>query len=87
MHGVPEEVTAIAHRGFAVEPKRDFGPSGFYIGGKFVKHGFVVTKDGCNAMPGATWFLSVEDAQRAIDTFIDVDGNADKFWQRRLESK
>ena len=75
------------YRGFTVEPKRDFGQSGFYIGGKFVKRGFVVTKGGCNAMPGATWFLSVEDATQAIDTFIDVDGDADKFWQRQLESK
>ena len=77
----------LSHRGFTVEPKRDFGPSGFYIGGKFIKSGFVVTKNGCNAMPAATWFLSVDDAKRAIDTFIDVAGNAEKFWQRQLESK
>ena len=38
-------------------------------------------------MPGATWFLSVEDAKHEIDTFIDIDGNAAKFWQRQLESK
>ena len=87
MHGAPEEVATLSHRGFTVEPKRDFGPSGFYIGGKFIKHGFVVTKNGYNAMPGATWFLSVDDAKHAIDTFIDVNGNADKFWQRQLERK
>ena len=87
MHEVTEDVGTLSHRGFTVESKRDFGPSGFYIGGKFVKRGFVVVKDGCNAMPGATWFLSVEDAKHAIDTFIDVDGSADKFWQRQLESK
>ena len=87
MHDASEEVAAFSHRGFTVEPKRDFGPSGFYLGGKFVKNGFVVTKDGCNAMPGATWFLSIEDAKHAIDTFIDVDGNVGKFWQRQLERK
>jgi hypothetical protein len=74
--------SVLDYRGFAVEPKRDFGPVGFYIDGRFVKDGFVVVKDGCNAMPGATWFRTIDSAKHAIDVFIDVDGDAYKFWTR-----
>lgn len=90
----------IDYRGFTIEPKRDFGPSGFYIGGRFVKRGYVVVKERCNAMPAATWFLTIEDAKQAIDVLIDVDGAdiwkrpasySDKFWEclaaRRAESR
>ena len=66
--------------GFTIEPKRDFGPSGFFLDGRFTKIGYVVVKDGCNAMPGATWFRSIEDAKDAIDVLIEV-GGAD-IWQR-----
>jgi len=81
----------VEYRGFTVEPKRDFGPTGFYIKGRFVKLGYVVVKDGCNAMPGATWFGTIEDAKEAIDVLIDVGGDdiwnpaaghAEKFWER-----
>jgi hypothetical protein len=76
-------VTAVLnYRGFAVEPKRDFGSVGFYIGGRFIKEGFVVVKGGSNVMPGATWFRTIESAKHAIDVFIDVDGDAHKFWTR-----
>lgn len=81
----------VDYRGFTIEPKRDFGPTGFFIDGRFVKHGHVVVKDGCNAMPGATWFLTIEDAKEAVDVLIDVGGGdiwlrasgySAKFWQR-----
>ena len=81
----------IDYRGFTIEPKRDFGPTGFYIDGKFTKIGYVVIKDGCNAMPGATWFHTTESAKNAIDILIEV-GGADiwnrpagysrRFWER-----
>ena len=86
----------VDYRGFTIEPKRDFGPSGFYIGGKFIKRGYVVVKDGCNAMPGATWFYTVEDAKNAIDILIDVGGDdiwqpaasfAERFWERLRAQK
>ncbi len=81
----------IDYRGFTVEPKRDFVGSGFYINGKFTKRGYVVVKDGCNAMPGATWFHTIESAKEAIDILIDVGGediwnpapdHAKRFWER-----
>lgn len=71
----------IDYRGFTIEPKRDFGPGpGFYINGQFIKRGYVVVKDGCNAMPGATWFLAIESAKEAIDILIEVGGL--NIWQR-----
>lgn len=81
----------VDYRGFIVEPKRDFVGAGFYVDGKFIKRGYVVVKDGCNAMPGATWFYTIEDAKEAIDILIDVGGAdiwkrpasySNKFWAR-----
>lgn len=61
----------VVYRGYAIEPKRDFGQHGHMIYAHEVKHGYVVTDGGIvNVMPGATWFLSVEDAMRAIDDLI-----------------
>lgn len=70
----------IDYQGFTIEPKRDFGPHGFFLEGRFTKVGCVVIKDACNAMPGATWFRTIEDAKEAIDVLIAV-GGAD-IWQR-----
>ena len=81
----------IDYRGFTIEPKRDFGPTGFYINGTFTKIGYVVVKDGCNAMPGATWFHTIESAKEAVDVLIDVGGediwnptpgHGQRFWER-----
>ena len=69
-------------RKYRIVPKRDFGSGpGYFIKGKFVKSGFVVTDGGiCNVMPGATWFLTVADAMRALRIWIEVGFNADLFW-------
>lgn len=81
----------VNYRGFTIEPKRDFVGAGFYVDGRFVKRGYAVVKDGCNAMPGATWFLTIEEAKEAIDVLIDVGGAdiwsravgySDRFWAR-----
>lgn len=61
----------VVYRGYAIEPKRDFGGQGHLIYAHEVKHGYVVTDGGIvNVMPGATWFLTVVDAMRAIDDLI-----------------
>lgn len=70
----------IDYRGFTVEPKRDFGPAGFLVDGRVTKIGYVVTRHGCNAMPGAVWFRSIEDAKDAIDVLIETGGGA--IWRR-----
>jgi hypothetical protein len=81
----------IDYRGFTIAPKRDFIGKGFYINGAFTKRGYVVVKDGCNAMPGATWFHTIESAKEAIDILIEVGGadiwnpapdHAARFWER-----
>lgn len=75
------------YRGFAIEPKRDFGKDGVYQYGMYTKEGFVVTDGGmCNVMPAATWFRTVESAMRAIDDLIDsqvmarVGSGEHPFW-------
>ena len=72
---------------FRIEPKRDFGRGkGYLINGKWVKSGFIVTRGGCNIMPGATWFQTVSDAMRAISVYIAAD-TSDQFWQMLREKK
>ncbi len=73
-----------------IKPKRDFGSGpGYWLPnagttgtGKYghVKHGFVVTLAGCNAMPAATWFREVDEAMRAIRVFTEAAYDAAKFW-------
>lgn len=75
------------YRGFVVEPKRDFVGRGFFIGGKFVKKGWVVVYPpghrhaGCNAMPAATWDTTLRGARGMVDAFITARGNAARFWR------
>ena len=64
--------------------KRDFGPYGYWNSKtrRNERKGFVVTDGICNVMPGATWFRTVEEAMRAIQILVEVDGDADAFWQK-----
>lgn len=71
---------------YRIVPKRDFGRQGFLINGKWIKSGFVVTDGFCNIMPGATWFLSIEDAMRAVRVYATVKGDAQLFWKRIREA-
>lgn len=70
---------------YTIVEKRDFGSTPYWIDGFPVKHGYVVVRDGCNAMPGATWFQTVREAKRACD-ILDRVGEAE-FWSewRRIE--
>lgn len=69
--------------GFTIKPKLDFGLHGYLIDGKMVKEGFVVCKNGCNIMPGATWFQTVPDAEQAIKVLLHVGEpyNNKRFWR------
>lgn len=77
----------IRYRGFLIEPKRDFGRYGFIIKGKVVKKGWLAVfppghkYEGCNAMPGATWAVTVPEAKRMIDAYIKARGRPDRFWR------
>ncbi len=44
------------------------------------KPGVMVVKDGCNAMPGATWFESVEQAKKGIAALILSEQTGGDFW-------
>jgi hypothetical protein len=54
---------------------------GAYIRGEYVREGFVVTRNGCNIMPGATWFRTSEAAQEAIRVFDHVKEDPKRFWR------
>lgn len=70
----------IIYRDYEIKEKLDFGSNPHIIKGEVVKEGVVVVKDGCNAMPGATWFRNIIDAKEAIDALILADGNSEVFW-------
>ena len=74
------------YRGFQIALKRDFGKHGYLIDGHKVFHGYNVLKDGANIMPGATWFLTVKQAQGAIDDLLNSGarriGDEHEFWAR-----
>jgi hypothetical protein len=76
------EEQAVEYRGYTITPKLDFGNRPHLVNGAYYKHGWVVVKDGCNAMPGATWFSLVSKAKRAIDILEDVGEDSDEFWKR-----
>jgi hypothetical protein len=74
--------TFAADQKFKIVIKRDFGSGpGYLINGKWVKSGFVVTRGGCNIMPGATWFQTVEAAMKGIAAYISSE-TSDEFWAR-----
>lgn len=70
----------VDHRGHSIIVKQDFGDSWHLIDGMPCAWGYVVVKDGCNAMPAAIWFQTVRDAKAAIDILIQAEGDAQKFW-------
>jgi hypothetical protein len=69
------------YAGYRIKPKQDFG-SGFWDAPtrRHVKEGWVIVKDGCNAMPGATWAHNLAEAHQMIDVLEAVGGDGQKFW-------
>jgi hypothetical protein len=65
---------AITYRGHEIRPKRDIGPNGFLFNGVSVHSGWVVVHNGCNPMPAAAWFTTIDEAIVAIDILIELDG-------------
>lgn len=54
------------YKGYKIIPKKDFGSVGFWINGRYVIEGWLVTKDGCNIVPGAGWFINLAQAESWI---------------------
>lgn len=61
-----DENASMKWSGYTVKRKLDFPMDK----GKPNKVGYVVTKDDCNVMPGATWFVSVDQAKKGIAALI-----------------
>lgn len=71
------------YAGYWIKPKLDFGSdAGFWDAPtrRHVKEGWVIVKDGCNAMPGATWAHNLAEAHQMIDVLEAVGGDGQKFW-------
>ncbi len=44
------------------------------------RYGYWVVRDGCNAMPGACWFKTEDEAIRGVEALEAAHGDADLFW-------
>lgn len=77
----PAEFKPELYGGFLIKSKRDLPREGYLIKGKMVKVGYVVVdfkNPIINVMPGATWFVSVDQAKTAIDVLLEY--GPDRFW-------
>lgn len=71
----------VEYKGFIIQPKLDMGATPWRIGPNDIRKGYVITKDGANVMPGATWALSVSKGKDMIDAFLSSGGDAQNFYQ------
>jgi len=71
----------VSYRGFTIKPKLDFGQYPYRGHGNVISTGWVVIKDGCLALPGATWSSSILEARACIDIWIEAGFNAEKYWE------
>lgn len=67
------------YRGFVIQPKRDFGRTGYWSSEHHanINAGWVIcygsgTYKGCNAAPGATFSWTLQGAREMIDDLISV---------------
>jgi hypothetical protein len=67
---------------FTIKAKKDFGQYGYYDSKTRtnINAGWVIVKDHCNIMPGATWARTQDEALHMINCFIAVGEDAQKFW-------
>lgn len=70
---------SVTYREYEIKAKRDFVDHLAYHRGFYISEGYVVVKDGCNPMPGAIWFKTVESAEECIDILIAV--GPERFWE------
>lgn len=76
-------MSRIEYKGFLLEFKKNLHPNGYRIvenrEGFMVYDGWIVTKGGCNAMPGATWFRSEARAKHGVDCLLLAGGQPSGF--------
>lgn len=68
-----------SYRGYTIQAKRDYADVLSFDRGFYIRDGYVVVKDGCNAMPGAAWFQTVDSARKSID-ILEAVGEK-RFWE------
>lgn len=61
------EQGSLDYKGHQILAKRDYSDFVAYDQGFYIREGFVIVKDGCNAMPGAGWVKTVDRAKECID--------------------
>lgn len=62
---------------FRIVPKRDFPKKGFFDKGKWITHGWVVIgENNCNALPGATWGRTQDEAVALMNVYVAAGGTA-----------
>lgn len=76
---------------YQIKIKRDFPKYDWYDSTtRSNKHlGFVVVKDGCNCIPGACWFRTIEDAMLGIEIHMKT-GDTPAFhteWKKMREKR
>lgn len=62
----------LEYRGYHIVLKRDFGRHFHLVDGMPCRWGFIVTKGGANALPGAVWCQTVKEAKQCIDCLIET---------------
>lgn len=79
---------SVQYRGFTLHVKGDFGDQPHLIDGLPCAWGYIAVRNGCNAMPGATWFQTVKDGKRGVDALIQAEAmfyapeaQAAEFWR------
>lgn len=70
------------YRGFVIQPKKDFGPNGILaVDGRLVTSGWIVTHEGANILPGATWAEGLHEAKELADAYLQAKGDVAMFWK------
>ena len=66
---------------YSIVPKRDFGKLGFYDARtrSNISAGWIVKKGGCNAIPGAGWYKTLDEAVVGLNLLIASKGEAEVF--------
>lgn len=66
---------------YSIVPKRDFGKIGFYDADtrSNISAGWIVTKGGMLATPGAGWYKTLEEAKVGLNLLVASKGDVEVF--------
>jgi len=69
----------VHYRGYEITPVSHKAQP-YFIRGRFVYWGYIIVANGLNMGPGAVWFHTVQEAERAIDC-IYIAGGHGRHWK------